>query len=146
GNCIDPANIVHVNGSTDANCASNGGTEEMPYCTLGQALSGVESDSLIVLHEVTTDPFAYPIGSVTIQIAVAIFAAPGEKPTLQRSSGVPAFPVTAAGDLFMRGVSIEGTQGGGSGLFINGGNAWIEQSKVVNNTGGGIVVENGGMR
>jgi hypothetical protein len=117
----------------------------MPYCTLGQALVGVDSGSLIILHEVMTDPFAYPVDSLDIQIDIAIFAAGEEAPALQGTSGAPAFTVTAAGDLFMRGVTIAGTQGGGSGMLVSGGNAWIEQSRIVNNSGGGIVVDGGGM-
>jgi len=52
--------------------------------------------------------------------------------------------VSPSGNLFMRDVIISGTPNSRPGLRINGGSAWIEQSKIVNNTGGGIVVEGGG--
>jgi hypothetical protein len=37
-----------------------------------------------------------------------------------------------------------GTQNGGEGLAINGGQAWVEEAKITNNAGGGIVVDGGG--
>ena len=43
----------------------------------------------------------------------------------------------------MRGVTIAGTQNGGEGMVVLGG-AWVERSKIVNNAGGGIVVDGGG--
>jgi hypothetical protein len=46
--------------------------------------------------------------------------------------------------LFVRGLELSGTQQDGLGLIINGGRAWVEQSKIVDNKGGGILLEGGG--
>jgi hypothetical protein len=52
--------------------------------------------------------------------------------------------VTLSGRLFARGLELSGTQNSGRGLVIDGGRAWVEQSKIVDNKGGGILVEGGG--
>ncbi|PRP99913.1 right-handed parallel beta-helix repeat-containing protein [Enhygromyxa salina] len=145
GSCVVPANIVHVNGSNNANCdPGGGGAEATPYCTLGQALTAVDSNSLIILHEVNSPPFVYPDESNMVQLSVAILAAPGETPVLRGTSATAALTVANAGSLFMRGVTISNTANGGTGIVIAGGGAWIEGSHVVNNSGGGIVVDGGG--
>src|SRR5690606_11834609 len=102
GNCIDPANVVHVHDDINANCSPSGGTEDMPYCTIAQALSGGAGEVVIILHEIGNEYTA----TTSISKAVAIFAATGEQPTVRGDNGTPAFEVTQAGDLFLRGVSI----------------------------------------
>ncbi|WP_106092993.1 right-handed parallel beta-helix repeat-containing protein [Enhygromyxa salina] len=133
-----------MNGTSDANCAADGeGTDAAPYCTLSQALTAVDSNSLIVLHEMLTGPQVYN-ESNSVQLDVAILAAPGETPVVEGTGGNAALTVANAGNLYMRGVTISGTQNGGEGIVIAGGGAWIEGSHVVNNSGGGIVVDGGG--
>jgi hypothetical protein len=114
----------------------------MPYCSLTVALLNIDSEALVVLHERTINPMIYN-ESVTVSTTVAIFAADDEQPTVQ-GSGAPAFSVANSGRLILRGVRASGTQDAQEGVRITGG-AWVEQSRIVNNTGGGIVVDGGGM-
>jgi len=139
GNCMNLGNIVHVDGDED--CGVGDGSEGEPYCDLGEALLAVGDESLIIVHEITTDPFTYN-ESNTIQISVAIFAAPGESPVAEGSGGVPALAVSSAGQLFMKGLYVD--DGDGVGVSVAGGQVWIEKSRIVNNSGGGIVVDGGG--
>lgn len=142
GNCFDPATIIHVNGTTP--CAGGDGSEATPYCTIGEALEVVGGEGMIVLHDMETSPFAYT-ESNTVQTMVALFAAPGDAPVIQGIGGAPGITVAATGNLFMRGITIAGTQNDAQGLLVTGGAAWVEHSKIVNNGGGGIRVESSGV-
>jgi len=139
GNCFGPGNTVHVDGDED--CGAGDGSEGAPFCDLGEALLVVTGDSVVVIHEITTDPFVYN-ESNTIQLPVAIFAATGEIPVLEGSGGAPALTISSAGQVFVRGLYVD--DGDGVGVSVAGGQAWIEKSRIVNNSGGGIVVDGGG--
>jgi len=140
GNCFGPDNVVHVDG--DDPCDSGDGSEESPYCSLTEALLGASDDPVIIVHEVGGDPLIY-LESNTISFSTAIFAASGESPVV-RGSVAAALTVSSSGRLFLRGISIDNTADGHVGLSITGGQAWIEQSRIVNNSGGGIIVDGGG--
>ncbi len=141
GNCFDPANTVHVDGDED--CGAGDGSEVSPYCDLGEALVAAGDESLIVLHEMSTDPFRY-VESNTVAVSTAILAAAGEEPVIQGSGGSAALIVSASGQAFLGGVTISATQDNAPGVSIVTGQAWIERSRIVNNSGGGIVVDGGG--
>jgi hypothetical protein len=114
----------------------------MPFCTLLQALTAAGSEAVIILHEMNDEY----LESSVISKSVAIFAAPGEEPIIRGNSGTPALTVSSSGVLFLRGVLLANTaNAGGFGLLVSQGSAWVEQSRIVNNTGGGIVVDGGGM-
>jgi len=141
GNCFDPASVVHVDGTTP--CADGDGTEQDPYCDLGEALIAVPGESLIVLHPMLSNPFSY-VEANTISSIVAIFGANGEvMPTVQGAGSIAALTVPGSGQLFLAGIQLSGAQLEAPGIRVNG-QAWIEKSRIVNNSGGGIVVDNGG--
>ncbi|KIG14937.1 hypothetical protein DB30_06239 [Enhygromyxa salina] len=140
GNCFDPANILHVDG--DFVCAGADGSEGAPYCDIGDALANAPVEPLLVIHAQDLDtPY---LETNLISNTVAMFAAAGEHPVLQGVNMSAPLTVAPSGLLFLRGVAMTGTQNGGEGLAITGGQAWIEQAKITNNAGGGILVDGGG--
>ncbi len=140
GNCM--TSVVHVDGTEP--CADGDGSEASPFCDLKSAFTAVDDETLVILHEIETDPVVY-LESNTTQLSIAIMAAPGDAPTITGSQGVPALNVSSSsGQLFLRGIAIVGAQNNGVGVSVNGGAAWIEQCRIVNNDGGGIVVSGGG--
>jgi hypothetical protein len=144
GNCMDPGVVVHVDGDTlIQDCPNSTGTEAMPYCTISAALADAGTESVIILHEREgmDNPYAE---SNAIAIAAAILAASGEAPKVSGFNANPSFTVTPSGAFFVRGLRVASNTGD-AGMLINGGSAWIERSEIVNNTGGGIVVDGSGM-
>ncbi len=137
GNCME--SVVHVDGTEP--CSDGNGTAEAPYCGLEEALLGIGDETLIILHEIMTDPTIY-LESNAVQISVALMAPDGENPTIQGSLGAPALAVSNAGQLFVRGLYVD--NGDGVGVSVAGGQVWIEKSRIINNSGGGIVVDGGG--
>ncbi|PRQ03828.1 hypothetical protein ENSA5_11970 [Enhygromyxa salina] len=142
GSCFDPAAVVHVDGDFD--CGDGEGSAAKPYCDLSDALDEVGDEALIILHErAGLDPYEE---SNEVDSTIAIFAAEGERPILEGTGdpGVVPIAVTDSGVLYLRGVEIAGTQNDGRGLDIDGGQAWVEQCRIVNNNGGGVRVDDGG--
>jgi hypothetical protein len=80
--------------------------------------------------------------TTTVSKPIAIFGAIGELPRIRAAGANPALTVTADGVLIFVGVQVQSGQS--TGITIEGGSAWIESSRIVNNTGGGIVVNGGG--
>ncbi|NJL71528.1 MAG: hypothetical protein HC888_07865 [Candidatus Competibacteraceae bacterium] len=141
GNCFDPASIIHVSGD-DLNCPGGNGSESAPYCDLATALINAPAEPLIILHELFQEsPY---LEDTVIQGTVAIFAAEGEAPKLQGVNNNPAITVAASGTLFMHGVQIDGTNIMVVGFRVNGGDAWLDSSRVGTN-GGGITVTGGSL-
>jgi hypothetical protein len=143
GNCIDPANIVHVEGDTlPGNCAAADGSESMPYCTIQEAINNGPTEPLIIIHEQAgDDPYTE---ALNLQNAFAFFGAPGESPILQGTNNSPAITVTGSGTLFARGLTISGTPNMQAGLSVAGGQVWADSCRLNNNAGGGITVDGGG--
>ncbi|WP_106094256.1 right-handed parallel beta-helix repeat-containing protein [Enhygromyxa salina] len=141
GSCFDPAATLHVDGDGDE-CDSADGSETKPYCELGEALSFAGPEALILLHE--QDEQAMYSEANEITTTVALLAADGESPILTMDSGEAPLSVSASGVLFVRGVTISAVSGEGLGLDVTGGHAWVQQCKIVNNTDGGIRVNDGG--
>ncbi len=139
GNCFDPAQTSHVDGDND-DCGMADGTEGAPYCTIEVALASLSEEALILVHERDLEtPYSE---SNSISVSIAIFAAGQEQPVLQGNGGQPALIVAGLGSLSLRGVQISNSPA--EGLLVTGGQAWVEQSYIVNNSGGGIVVDGGG--
>ncbi|NJK31996.1 MAG: hypothetical protein HC927_06000 [Deltaproteobacteria bacterium] len=82
--------------------------------------------------------------SVTIgeQKKVVIMAAEGEKPVIQGVGNMPGMDMGGSSQVFLRGLKV--TNGGGVGIRLGVTETYIQRSEVVNNTGGGIVLEGGG--
>jgi len=159
GGCFDPEKVAHVDG--DETCGEGDGSEESPYCSVGEALGILGGGATMLLHEIDGDNSYQE--DLVIPVATAIFAAQGQSPIVEGSNGNPAFITTSA--LFLRGIEI--SDGPAAGLSINnGGTAWLDEctieghetaglnimggtatvrrSRIVNNSGGGIIVDGGG--
>ena len=133
GNCMDPATVVHVDG--------DGGQD---YMNVGGAVADNAGapELTVILHEKTAP--AYIEATFTNNNDyVAVLAAPGEAPVMTGTNMNPAMTVEAGVTVYMTGISASGTQGG-EGLVISGGSARVEKCRIVNNTGGGIMVDGGG--
>jgi hypothetical protein len=136
GNCMDPANIEHVDGHES--CNTGDGSEDTPYCSIAEALANSGDEVLIMLHENDSDePY---LQQITISKAVAVFAT-NKDISVQGTGTNPAFSVDSSGALFLRGFHVAGAEV--EGIRLNGGSAWVQQMRVVDNTGGGIVVHGG---
>lgn len=72
---------------------------------------------------------------------VAIIAAPGELPVIGGDDGNanPTIDVSGGAVLYLQGVEVSGN--GGVGVRASGGDAWLDRSRVVDNSGGGLIVE-----
>ncbi|MEX1361811.1 MAG: hypothetical protein AB1Z98_01700 [Nannocystaceae bacterium] len=74
---------------------------------------------------------------------IALLAAPDESPIIQGTGGNPGVRVEAAGTiLYADGLSIAGNTGG-LGVNIDEAFAWVDRSRIVQNSGGGILASNG---
>jgi hypothetical protein len=97
---------------------------------------------VIVVHELDGGA---DYGSVVIDNdkAIALLAAPGEAPIIQGTGGAPGLAVQGAGTiLYMEGLTIAGNTSG-LGLRVNDAFVWVDRSRITQNTGGGILAENG---
>lgn len=141
--CIE-ANIVHVDGSDGVACDLRDGTEPLPYCKLGDALSENPAEALIFLHAEAMGA-AYQ-EKITINegmiVIIGVPDADGNRPILQGVQDEPALSVGESGMLSLRNVQI--SKSDGEGLRVMG-KAWVEQSLVIGNDGGGIVVDGGAL-
>lgn len=133
GNCMDESAVIHVDGDGVADY------DDLTTALTDQA--GVP-ELTIILHELAG--LSYQESVVVDGVTVAILAAQGESPVLVGTGGNPGFTVTADARLYMRGVSASETPMGGRGLEVDGGQAYLQQCRVVNNGGGGISVTAGG--
>jgi len=139
GNCFDLAATVYVDGN-NLDCGNADGSEANGYCSLGEALVNGGSEPLIRVY--ARDGDASYQESTSLIGTAAIFAIAGEGPVLQGFNGNPAILVGGGGLLFLRGMVVSGSPA--EGIRVNGTQAWIEKSRIINNSGGGIVVDGGG--
>ncbi|NJK31993.1 MAG: hypothetical protein HC927_05980 [Deltaproteobacteria bacterium] len=91
-----------------------------------------------MLHELDGQA-AYSAAAISTLEYVAILAAPGEVPRLQ-GNGAPGLTVYEDSTVYLRGVSVR--QGDDVGVLVSGA-VWIQQCRIFNNSGGGIVVDGG---
>lgn len=134
GQCFPPDAVVHVDG--------DGGAD---YPSVVAAVSAVPDGSLsaIVVHELDDQtPYA---GSALIdgEKTIALLGAAGESPSLQGAAGNPGLRLEGPGTtVYLDRLEISFTPGGGVGFRANGGIAWIDRSRIIQNSGGGILAEN----
>jgi hypothetical protein len=141
GNCIEQ--VLHVDGNDDVDCVNGDGSADKPYCELGEALSASSGEALIFIHAKSEGKVYQEVNTVGDD-TIVLFGVPsesGERPILQGlKNGLPVLLVEQGGNLSLRDVQISGSDA--EGLRVAG-NAWIEQSFVINNDEGGIVVDGG---
>lgn len=136
GMCFPPDMVVHVDGDPGA----------MPsdFATVAAAIASVGDGErrVIVVHEL--DGGVSYQGAVTIDAGrvIALFGAPGESPVIQGTAGNPGVTVQGAGTaLYMDGLTV--SLSAALGLRANGAMAWVDRSRIVQNTGGGVLAEAG---
>ena len=156
GSCIDPVDVLYVDG--DANCSVGDGSEDMPYCEVGEALSNAGDELLIRIRAMTT-LFFYMESNVVVS-DVVVFSETEQLPVISGVDDVPAFTVAEGASLSLRGVGITGggvrvndgqlwldetaiEQNDSVGLSMSGGHADIRRTQIVNNAEGAIVVDGG---
>jgi hypothetical protein len=84
------------------------------------------------------------LGSVTVPagVTVAILGDPDQAiPNWRGVDGSPALTLEAGAEVYIQGVRIAGTQGA-LGIVVSG-ELWLDRSMVVNNAGGGLLVDGG---
>ena len=134
GTCFPPGTVVHVDG--------DGGQD---FMTVAAAVASVGAGmhGVVVVHELDGgNPYT---GAVLIDGGkrIALLAAPGEAPVLQGTGGNPGLTVEGAGTiLYMDGLRVAGNTMG-LGLRVNGAFAWVDRSRIVQNSGGGVLAEAG---
>ena len=140
GTCFPDDFVVHVDGDP--------GAMPMPdYTSISAAVAAVADGmhGVIVVHELDGGG-SYQTAGMGLRIdngkTVALLAALGEAPRIQGTGTNPGVTVQGAGTfLYMDGLSLR--SGDALGLHVDGAFAWVDQSRIVQNTGGGIVAENG---
>ncbi|MEX1363064.1 MAG: hypothetical protein AB1Z98_08055 [Nannocystaceae bacterium] len=96
---------------------------------------------VVTVHE--TDGLGYPQVIVNGAKTIALLAAPGEAPIIQGTGGSPGVRVEAAGTiLYMDGLRVAGNTGG-LGVVVDEAFAWLDRSRIVQNSGGGLMASNG---
>ncbi|WP_146661259.1 hypothetical protein [Enhygromyxa salina] len=131
--------MVHVNGNNGVVCIAADGSEALPYCEVGAAILNAPNESIVVIHELVGSA-AYQ-EDIAVTGTLAFFAANGETPILAGFNANPAVTVAVPGTLYMRGIQI--SLSAAPGFRVNG-SAWVEDSLIINNPGGGIVLASGG--
>jgi len=132
GTCFPPGAVVHVD---------EDGGQEFTSVTDAVASVGAGEYRVIVVHEI--DGAGSYQGAVLIGAGkrIALLAAPGESPVIQGVGGNPGLRVEGAGTvLYTDGLGLVGNTMG-LGLHVNGALAWVDRSRIVQNTGGGILAE-----
>lgn len=134
GTCFDPISVVHVDG--------DGGLD---FTSVTEAVASIEAGQLgvIVVHEL--DGAGSYQGAVTIDggKTLALIAAEGEAPIIQGTGGNPGLNITG-GDttVYIDGINLVGNTSA-EGLVVDAATVTVQRSRIVQNSGGGIVANNG---
>ena len=128
GACLPAGAVVHVG-------PGQAFTELVP--AIASFPGGAEGT--IVVHEDAYNEAATVDGTRTL----AFLAADGDLPLWSMvGGGTPQLTVSAGSTVLMDGMQLSGN-GNNRGLRVNGGRAWVDRSRVVQNSGGGVLAENG---
>ncbi|MCA9656124.1 MAG: hypothetical protein KC501_39840 [Myxococcales bacterium] len=135
GRCFPEDFVVHVDG--------DGGQD---YTSIAAAVGDVDDGlyGVIVVHELDGAASYQTAGGLTIGggKTIALLAAPGEAPIIQGTGTNPGLRVEVAGTtVYVDGLSVSGNTGG-LGIQVDEAFAWLDRSRVVQNSGGGIVAQN----
>ncbi len=133
----------------EGSCFSDAVFEAMDTDSLANALAEIAmlepKQGVIVLHDGGAG--VDHVESVTVPAGVTVAfmraADQAEVPSWQGQAG-PALTVEAGAVVYLQGIEISGTQSGQAGIVVKGGQLWVDRARVINNSGGGIVVDDGG--
>ena len=140
GRCFPDDFVVHVDGDPTA--------MPMPdYTSINAAVDAVDDGThgVIIVHELD-GAGSYQTAGMGLRInggkTVALLAAPGEGPILQGTNMNPGLRVEGAGTVvYMDGLRLR--NGDVQGLLVDGAFAWVDRSRIVQNTGGGVLAQGG---
>lgn len=136
GICFPPGDVVHVDG--------DGGQDFMTVAAAVASI-GAGMHGVIVVHENDGDLPYLAAGGLLVDggKTIALLAAPGEAPILVGTgAGNPSLRVAGA-DTVLYVDGLEVTDADGEGLRVNDALAWVDRSRIVQNSGGGVLAENG---
>lgn len=99
---------------------------------------------ILRVHE-RSDGAAYQAAHVVdASKTLALLGVPGEAPLLQGAAGAPALRVEGMHTaVYVEGLALRDTPQAGRGLVVHGGTAWVDRSRIVQHTGGGVLAEAG---
>lgn len=133
GLCFPLDTVQHIDGDGPAD-----------YPSIGAALPAINGGELavLVIHELDGGA-AYQSGiNIAGNRIIALIAAPGEQPVLQGTGGNPSLTITGAGTvIYLDGVDL--MLASDVGLHVDASLVWVDRSRIVQNSGGGILAENG---
>jgi hypothetical protein len=136
GACLPVNAVVHVGGP------------KPDFSTLGEAVAsfGAEEEGTIVVHQA----MASYDEAVTLSAGrVIAFLVPddldpklGPPRWVQTSGATPQLTVAAGTTVLVDGLELSGNLSSSvPGILVNGGRAWLDRTRVVQNSGGGIVAQ-----
>ena len=124
-------------GDADA-IAHVGPGQEFVNLTLAVASIPADAEGTVVVHQANYDEAVTVSGNRML----AFLAADGDAPTWAViAGGMPQLTVPMGSTVLMDGLRLSGNAND-VGLRVDGGRAWVDQSRIVQNTGGGILAEN----
>jgi hypothetical protein len=133
GTCFPEDFVVHVDG--------DGGQDHTNVAMAVAAVPGVHG--VIIVHEQDSG-LGYPTVLIDNDKTIALLAAPGEAPIIQGTGGNPGLAVQGAGTiLYMNGLEVSLSAMSAVGLRVDDAFVWVDRSRITQNSGGGILAENG---
>jgi hypothetical protein len=124
--------VLEVDGDGDAG-----------YPNVGAAVADVDDGEMAIirLHELDGDESYGGAPLIDGGKTVALLAAPGEEPALQGVlEGTPALRIEGPDTtVYVDRLSLRDTAG--RGLLVSEGTAWVDHSRIVRNTEGGVLAE-----
>lgn len=130
GACFDADGcVVEVDG--------DGGADSM---TIGGAIA---DGCVVVVHELDGE-LPYLENLNVSGLTVALLSAPGESPVVQGTGGDASLSVVGNANVYVQGLTFS-LNGTAEGVAVDGASVWLDRSRVVQNTGGGVTVMGGGL-
>lgn len=143
GRCFPEDLVLYVDGDELA----------MPpqrYASIVTAVAAVpeQAHAVIIVHEYGAMGDSSYAAGVLVDggKSIALLAASGESPIIRGAAGNPGVRVRESGTaLYVDGIQISDNLGNIGVEVSSGASAWLDRSKVVRNTGGGILAQDGAM-
>ncbi|MEM9461140.1 MAG: hypothetical protein AAGF11_43650 [Myxococcota bacterium] len=113
----------------------------LDYGTLGEAIGtfGPGAEGTIIVHQDDYNEAAVVDGGRTL----AFLANEGDLPRWILSGGGSPQLTVSDGTALMDGIQVSGNASTmDPGLLVDGGRAWVDRGRIINNDGGGIVAQN----
>lgn len=135
GACLPADRVFHVGGAM----------ADYPNLTMAVAGQGPGSETTLIVHPGMPD---YNEAVAVDGGRVVAFLASNDAPTppqwVRTSGNAPQLTVAAGATVLMDGLRLSAnTSAMVPGVHANGGSAWIDRSRIVQNSGGGVVAESG---